>query len=129
MPLGEIHDVDIISHARSIRRVVIAAPNVQALAQPNRDLGHKRQEVVRYSLRIFADQAAFVRPDGIEVAKYPDAPGGVAGKLVAQHFLDNKLGPSIRIDRIEWVILGVGQKLRVTVDGRRRAENDALDVP
>src|SRR5271168_1711524 len=44
MTLGEIHDVDIISHTRSIRRVVIAAPNVQAVAEPNRNLGYKRQE-------------------------------------------------------------------------------------
>ena len=64
--------MNVISNSRSVRRVVVSPENIQPLEPPDRDLGHKWQEIVRHSHWIFANQPAFVRADGVEVAKYAD---------------------------------------------------------
>ncbi len=41
VPLGQIHDVDVVPHTRSVRGIVIIASDVQALASADRNLGHE----------------------------------------------------------------------------------------
>src|SRR5271165_345588 len=101
MSRGQIRDMDIVSDTGAIRCVVIAAKNVEAFAPSNRNLGNERNEIVRNALGIFADQAALMGADRIEVTKNPDGPALVARKHVAQHVLYDQFGPSIRVDRLE----------------------------
>ena len=97
MPLGYFDHMNVISNSRSVRRVVISPENIQPLEPPDRDLGHKWQEIVGTPLDL-ANQPAFVRADGVQVAKYADAPAGVAGKQIAKHLLENEFRLAIRID-------------------------------
>src|ERR1700733_12781733 len=80
VPLGQIHDMNVITYARSIGRVLSPSENDQAIAPSNRNLGNEWQEIVWHSLRILTDQAAFMRADRIEITKDAEAPGGIAGR-------------------------------------------------
>ena len=75
---SQIHHVNIIPDAGPIGRVIIAAPDVQPVAPPDRDLGNKGDEIIGDAFRILADQAALMGADGIEIAQDRDPPGRVA---------------------------------------------------
>ena len=121
----EVHDVDIVAHARAVRRVIVVAKDAQALAAADgrlRDIGH---EVVRHAARVLADEAARVRADGVEVAQQHDRPARVGHDIVAQDLLADVLRPAIGIRAVAGAGRLVERHLIVAgVHRRRRGEND-----
>lgn len=128
MPERQIDNVNVVAHAGAIRRRVIVAPDLQLLAPADGDLGDEGHQVVRDALRVFADQAAFVRADRVEVAQDADPPGGVGAVEVAQHVFDDQLGPAVGVGCRERVIFGQRQALWVAVDGGGGTEDEGLDT-
>ena len=61
--------MDVIPHAGSVVRIVIVAENRQMGQLADRHLSDVRHKVVRDTVRILTDPAAFVRADGVEVTE------------------------------------------------------------
>ena len=85
--LGEVHNVDVVAHARAVGGVVVAAKDGQRLPPPDRDLRHVRHQIVRRAAGVLADAAGGVRADGVEVPKGDDAPLLSGGRLRAAGFI------------------------------------------
>ena len=69
MPPCKIDDVDVVAHARTVGSLVVIAENLESFEPADGDLGDVGDEVVRDALRVFADVAAFVRANRVEVAQ------------------------------------------------------------
>ena len=86
MAEGEIDHMNVIPDTRAVRRRIIMAPDIQALASPHRHLSDERQQIVGNPARVLADGAGkrlplFARtPAPVQVTwlGYPDTTG-VAG--------------------------------------------------
>ena len=122
MPQRQIDDVDVIAQPGAVVRGVVAAPNVQALALAAGDLRHIRQQIARHALGVFANVAAGVRADWVEVAQDGNAPRRVGRVHVAQQVLGHPLGAGIGVAGVQRVLLGQRQRLRLAVHRGRRAE-------
>src|SRR6185437_5321275 len=94
---GEVNDMNEVTDASAIRRIIVVAPDLQLFLSSNRHLPHKWQQVVRNANRIFSDHPAFVRADRIEISQDGDLPGGVGFIKIPQHFLEEELCSTIRI--------------------------------
>ena len=67
MRLRQVHDVDEVSLARSVRSRVVIAEDGEALTLADGGLGDERHQVVRHAARQFADQRRRMRSDRVEV--------------------------------------------------------------
>ena len=97
MAPGQIHDVDVIAHAGAVHSVIVAAKNLQLLAAAHGDLRDKGQQVVGNVRGVFANQAACMRTDGVEVAQHSQRPLRVRAVEVSQNLFHHELAATIRI--------------------------------
>ena len=72
--VGQIHHMDIVAHAGTIARWVIVSEDRKRCPSAHGHLADIRQQIVRMAFRVFADQAAFMRPHGIEITQHRDGP-------------------------------------------------------
>ena len=70
----KVNYVDVIAHTGSVRSRVIIAEDTEAFQLADSNLCDIRNQVVRDSLRILADQTALVCTDWVEVAEQNDIP-------------------------------------------------------
>lgn len=69
MAFSEVDDVDVVADAGAVVCRVVVAENSQQLQLADGDLGNVRHEIVGLAVGVFADAAADVRSDGVEVAQ------------------------------------------------------------
>ena len=70
----KVNSVDVIAHTGSVRSRVIIAEDTETFQLADSNLCDIRNQVVRDSLRILADQTALVCTDWVEVAEQNDIP-------------------------------------------------------
>mmetsp|Transcript_11810 Transcript_11810/g.30280 ORF Transcript_11810/g.30280 Transcript_11810/m.30280 type:complete len:388 (+) Transcript_11810:275-1438(+) len=131
VPLREVHHVDVVSHGRAVHGVVVVPEHGERGAAAGDDLLDVGQQVVgrrAVVARGLAQRAAGMRGDGVEVAQQNDAPAGVRGRDVAEHFLDVGLGAAIGGDGPHRVRLVDGQADWIAVHGAGGAEHARLDA-
>ena len=75
MGLSQIHHVQIITDAGSVRCGVILAEDAQSLATACGHLGDEGEEVVGNSQWVFTDLSARMSANGIEIAQAGHLPG------------------------------------------------------
>ena len=127
MAACQVDYMDVIAHTRAVRRGVIIAEHANGLHFANRDLCDIRHEVVRNALRVFADKAAFVRANGIEVTEQHDIPFRVGGVQVGKNLLDHPLRPTIRVGgRLLFRSFAQGHAIGLAIHRCARAEHNAL---
>ena len=63
----KVDHVDVVAHTRTVGGGVVVAEHADALELAGGNLGHIGKKVVGDALRIFADKAALVGADRIEV--------------------------------------------------------------
>ncbi len=68
MPVGQINHMDVVPYPGAIGCGVVIAPDVEKFSLAHGDLRNEGHQVVGDILRIFANQAGFMRADGIEIA-------------------------------------------------------------
>lgn len=129
MAFCNIDNMDVVADASAINRVVIVAEYHQFRALAGGDLGNVGHEVVGCSLRVFTNQAAFVRADRIEVAQDHElilrvGPGGILKDL-----LDHELSTAVWTGDIlaDWAVLGIWDRCRA-IHGSRRAQYELSDI-
>ena len=163
--LCEVEDVDVVADGGAVVGGVVygqfceqafsvrvanmgdGAPTVakdeQLLALPDRYLGKQWEEIVRYTLGIFAHDTAGMRAGRVEVAQESGVPV-VAGlalflEVVALGFdvvgdagFDGRLGAAVRVRGANGADFGNGYHVLeaggVAVDGGRRGEDDVGDI-
>ena len=91
----KVNNMDIISDAGAVGRVVIVAENIKMVKFADCNLCDIRHKVVRDSVRVLAHCAAFVRTDWVEIAQQANAPRIVACIQILQNALNHKLCSSI----------------------------------
>ena len=116
MSISQVHDVHVVTYARSIGRVVVATPNLQAFAAPDRHLSDKRNQIVRRAVGVFSNQAARVGSRWIEIAQDRYAPARIARTLVAKHIFYDQLCAPVWIDWEQWMIFRNRKGYRFSVD-------------
>ena len=72
MAESKVNNMNIIAHAGSVRCVVIIAENIEIFALSDCHLSDIRHKVVRNTVGVFADNAAFMRSDRIEISQKAD---------------------------------------------------------
>ena len=97
MSLCQINDMDVVTHARAVVRGVVVTPDIEIFAPPHSHLRHIGHQVVGNALWVFADQAAFVRTNGIEIAQYGNTPVWLSAIHIPQHVFNNKFAAPIWI--------------------------------
>ena len=74
MAVRQIHHMDIVADAGSVRRIIIVSEYAYLFQLAYRHLGNIGRQVVGDSLRILADHAAFMSAHRVEVAEQDYAP-------------------------------------------------------
>ena len=131
MALRQIHDVNVVTQSRSVRRVEMVAEDRQRLPLTRGHLRNERHQVVRNAVRLLADQAARVRAHGIEVPQPDQSPR--VSVLLFRHrlhdLLDVKLRLPIRVrDADAHLAALVVRRLRCAVHRRRRRKDHPLQL-
>ena len=77
MPLGEVHHVDVVPDAGSVRSLIVVSENPEMVKLPHRHLGDVGHQVVRDAVRVLADKPALVGANRVEVAEHAERPAAV----------------------------------------------------
>mmetsp|Transcript_26001 Transcript_26001/g.65335 ORF Transcript_26001/g.65335 Transcript_26001/m.65335 type:complete len:243 (-) Transcript_26001:47-775(-) len=120
--------MDVVAYAGAVRGVVVVAKDVQLGALADGHLQNVRCEVIGDALGVFADQAAFVRADGVEVAQENDVPAFLAHAHIPHDVLCDQLGAAVRVCGGQGKVLENGDRVRVAVYRRRRREDQVFAI-
>ena len=71
VPARKIDHMNVVAHARAVGSRIIVAEDLDAFELARGNLRHIGKQVVRDALRVFADPAAFMRTDRVEVTQDP----------------------------------------------------------
>ncbi len=78
MSLGKVNNVDIIADSSSVGSIVIISVNAETRKLSRSHLRNIRQEVIGYTVGVFAQKAALMSPYWVKVPKQNNAPIGVS---------------------------------------------------
>ena len=85
----------------TIGRVIIVPKHTQFFPPSDANLSNKWHEIVRYSLRIFANLSTGMSPDWIEVSEDKDIPRWVRPEAIPQNLFDEKLRSAVGVRRLK----------------------------
>ena len=122
----EVLDVDVVADAAAVRGGVVAAEDLYLLELAAGDLADDGHEVVGDAFGVFANSAAGMRADGVEVTQDADAPTWLRARQVKEHLLDHGFAVAVGIGGLDAFLLGDGYALGVAVDCGRGAEYQGL---
>ena len=128
MALGQIDDVDIIAHAGTVRGVVVVAEDGQPFAAADGDLRDVGHQIVGNAVRVFSDQAGFVRADGVKVAEQHDGKRRIGPAGTLQDLLDHELRPAVGIGAAAGLRRLIQWRRLVAVDRGRGREDELMAV-
>ena len=127
MACGEVANVDVVANASTVWGIVIVAKNAEFLADADcglRDVGH---EVVRNTVRVFANASARMSSNRVEVAEQHHVPFRVCLLHILEHFFEHGFGFAVGICAFSLgAFFGNRDDGRVAIDGCRRTKNDVL---
>ena len=87
--------MDIVAHARTVMCVVVVAEYSELGTLADSYLSDVRHEIVRNSVRVFADKTALVRSDGVEITEKNYVPFVVSLLDVGEYLLKHGFCPSV----------------------------------
>ena len=122
----EVLDVDIVADAAAVRGGVVGAEDLYLLELAAGDLADDGHEVVGDAFGVFANSAAGVRANRIEVTQDVDAPTWLRARQVKEHLLDHGFAVAVGVGGLDAFLLGDGYTLGVAVDCGRGAEYQGL---
>ncbi|CDA78658.1 uncharacterized protein BN558_02070 [Clostridium sp. CAG:242] len=118
--------MDIVADAGSVYGVVIIAEYAQTWQLADCNLCDVWQKVVWNAVWIFADEAAFMSTDWVEVTQQDDAPFLVSNIQVGKDLLDHNFGVAVRIGCGGWHAFFERNWIVHAVYGCGGGENDLL---
>ena len=123
----EIYNMDVVPDTRPVGRVVVIPEDPEAGEFADGDLADVGHEVVGDIGGVFAHQAAFVGPHGIEIAQEDDLPGGIGNPEIPKDLLDHQLGAAVGIGGGKGKFLPYRNCSWIAVNSCGRTEDDPLD--
>ena len=122
---GQVDDVDVVTQAGAVGRVVVVAEDRKAFAQSGGRLGDVGHQILRHAARQFADERRGVGADGVEVAQCDAVQALVGRAAVVQDVFGHLLRVAVgRGGGFAGRLLRDGQCVGLAVDRRRRREED-----
>ena len=97
MALGQVHHMDIVADAGTVMGIVVVTVDTQEFTAAHSHLGDIGHQIIGNTPGIFADVAAFVGTDGVEVAQQHNAPLLIRKSHTGEDLLGHVLGPAIGI--------------------------------
>mmetsp|Transcript_15260 Transcript_15260/g.44116 ORF Transcript_15260/g.44116 Transcript_15260/m.44116 type:complete len:230 (-) Transcript_15260:362-1051(-) len=128
MSLGKINYMDVISHAGTIRSVIIISKDAELFSPSDAHLGNKWHQIVGDSLRIFSDLSRWMSTDGVEVAKNQDVPRWIRRVTISQDLLNKQLRATIWRHCLKPRRFAKGQLLGIAVYRRRGRKDKVVDI-
>ena len=129
MPARKIDHMNVVAHARAVGSRIIVAEDLDAFELARGNLRHIGKQVVRDALRVFADPAAFMRTDRVEVTQQHHIPLRIRTVQIGKDALEHGFGLAIRIGGLVLgTIFGDRNHLGVAIDGRAAREDDVLHI-
>jgi len=122
----EIHHMDVIAHACAVWRGPITAKDLEFMAPAYSHLADEGEEVVGTAAGVFADLAAGMGPDRIEIAQPSDAPAGVCVAHVRQQLFNGRLRVPVGVHRLDRSVLVDRHLLGIAVQRGAAAEGDRV---
>lgn len=143
--LCEIENVDVVTDASAVWRIVVITEDEELLSLARGDLCEQGKEVEGNTLGVFAHEAGGVGTSGVEVAKDGSVPllgllliasllGGhaLSGNHILDGVLNGNLGMTVGICGVKRAVLRNGDHVleagRIAIDSRRRREDDLVDI-
>ena len=124
MTLSQIDHMQIIAQAGSVGRGIVVAEYGELFQLPRGNAGNIGHEIVGNPVRILAQQAGFVRADGIEIAQQHGAEVRIRGSVIPQNLLDHDFRPAVGVGRhISRHGFHIGHRILRAVDRRGGGEN------
>ena len=96
MSLGQIHNINIVADTSFVRRIIVVAEDSQLLSDPHRRLGHKRNQVHRYTIRQLTNECCRMGTNRIEVSQDDAFYGCPRVNIVLNDLLVDLLGVAVR---------------------------------
>ena len=125
--LGQIHHMDVIPDAGAVGGRIVVAVDTELLPAADGHLGDVGHQVVGNAPGVFADHAAFVGADGVEVAQKHNAPFLVGESHAGEDLLGHVLCPAVGVGAVAGAAgFPQGHLVVAGVDGSRGRENDLL---
>ena len=124
----QIHHMQIVTHPSAIWRRIVVAKYLQIFPLPRSDLRDVGHQVVRYATGRLANQAALMRPHGVEITQDGNLPAWVCRKQFAQRVFAHEFAATVGIGGREWGCFRNRHNGRVAVHRGRRAENNTPQV-
>lgn len=129
VPARKIDHMNVVAHARAVGSRIIVAEDLDAFELARGNLRHIGKQVVRDALRVFADPAAFMRTDRVEVTQQHHIPLRIRTVQIGKDALEHGFGLAIRIGGLVLgTIFGDRNHLGVAIDGRAAREDDVLHI-
>mmetsp|Transcript_6631 Transcript_6631/g.15185 ORF Transcript_6631/g.15185 Transcript_6631/m.15185 type:complete len:337 (+) Transcript_6631:88-1098(+) len=125
VPIGEVHDVDVVAHAGAIDSVIVVAKDRQELPSSHSHLLDERHEVVGHAVGRLTDESGRVGAYGVEVPQDGHFEGRVGLGGVLKELLDHVLRPTIWVAAAQGLLL-VDGLLVGEVDRSGGGEDDVV---
>ena len=117
MAFCQIYHMDVITHSGAVRCIVIVSKHAELFQLANCHLCNIRNKVIRYSFRIFANDACLMGSDRIKITKQHYIPFRVRHMQVCQNLLQHAFRLSIRIRNLTFrTILRDWHKGRISIN-------------
>ena len=123
---GKVNNMDIVTLARAIARVIVIAENAQHIPPTDCDLGNERHQIVGNIIGVFTNQSRFMCSDRIEISKQNRARIATCLHPVAQHALNMVFGAPIGVFRRKWVVFVIGQVFCCAINSGRGRKHNSL---
>ena len=120
--------MDVVADAAAVRGGVVGTEDLYLLELAAGDLADDGHEVVGDAFGVFANSAAGVRANRIEVTQDADTPAALRARQVKEHLLDHGFAVAVGVGGLDAFLLGDGYALGVTVNCRRGAEYQGFAV-
>ena len=129
MTFGKIYYMDIISHAGSIRSVIVITEYAKLFQLANSNLCDVWHKVVRDTIWVLADGSALVGTDRIKITKQHYVPLRICFLDVCKNLLQHGFGPAIWIGTLSFRTFFCDRDLcRISIYSCRGRENNILNT-
>ena len=127
MAARQVYHMDVVAHAGAVRGGVIVAEHMHLFQFAHGHLGNVGHQVVGDAVRVLANQPAFVRANGVEIAQQSHVHGGVCLADVGENVLVHHLGGAVGVGGgAHGEIFADGHAGRVAVHRGGRGEHKVL---
>ena len=129
MAFCKVNHMNVISHASSVRSIIVIAKHAQLFQLSYGNLSDIRHQVVWNTIWIFSDSSALMSSDRVKVTKKNYIPFRICFLNIREDLLKHGLCPAIRIGTLSlWAFFCNRDNCRISIYSCRRRENNIFNT-